>query len=170
MRHTAKSYGFGLIELLIALVIISLGLLGLAALQVSSLQKTQQTRGYEQASSALQDLVERIGANATAAKNGDFDFSNLNSADNTLPSAADCTSVNCSQSEMARYILRNWALPLPAALPSPRFSVEKTTIASGAMMTLTLTWDASLSGQGAASCAASTVDSAQCSKVTIWLN
>lgn len=170
MRITADTRGVGLIELLIALVIISIGLLGLASLQVNSLQKTQQTRGYEHASAALQDLVERIGANPAAAINGDFDFSNLSSADNTLPSAADCSAVNCTQSQIARYTLRNWAAPLSAALPSPRFSVEKSSLASGAMMTLTLTWDASLSGQGSASCATTTVDGAQCSRVKIWLN
>ena len=171
MLHTAKSYrGFGLLEVLIALVIISIGLLGLASLQVNSLKKTSQTRSYDYASSALQDLAERISANPAAAKAGDFTYSNLTSADGTLPAANNCAQSTCTNQQFARYTLQQWAIPLSSALPSPRFAVEYQDMASGALMTLTLTWDAALSGAGAAACQNQSVDGAQCHEVKIWLN
>lgn len=165
-----KSRGLSLLEVLIALVIISLGLLGLAALQVSSMKKTTQTRVYDYAASSLQDLSERLAANASAAKAGYFDYSNLANTDGTLPTDYNCAQSICTTEQNAKYILRTWAVPLSTTLPSPRFSVAKTDMASGALMTLTLTWDANLSGTGAQSCNTQSVDGAQCHEVKIWLN
>ena len=165
-----KSRGLSLLEVLIALVIISLGLLGLAALQVSSMKKSTQTRVYNYAASSLQDLSERLAANASAAKAGYFNYSNLDKTDGTLPTGNNCAQSSCTAQQNATYILRTWAVPLSTTLPSPRFSVSKTDMASGALMTLTLTWDANLSGTGAQSCNTQSVEGAQCHEVKIWLN
>ena len=89
--------GSGLIEVLIALVIMSVGLLGLASLQVSSMQRLQQARHQEAVTAALDDLCGRILANASLAKDGLFTFTNLANAsapskDNNCIANNNCTT------------------------------------------------------------------------------
>ena len=60
-RNTQK--GFGLIEILIALLILAIGLLGMASLQTTSLQQTTGSQARTQAIFLAEDMVERIRAN-----------------------------------------------------------------------------------------------------------
>ncbi|WP_071871944.1 type IV pilus modification protein PilV [Atopomonas hussainii] len=59
--------GASLIEVLVALLIFTIGLLGFAALQLSALQNTSDSAQRSQATWVLQDLAERIRANPQAA-------------------------------------------------------------------------------------------------------
>ncbi|WCD81516.1 type IV pilus modification protein PilV [Pseudomonas solani] len=60
---SVKQLGTSLIEVLVTLVIFTVGLLGLAALQLNALQGTSDSAQRSQATSVLQDLAERIRAN-----------------------------------------------------------------------------------------------------------
>jgi len=60
-RRTQK--GVGLLEVLIAVVIVAIGLLGLAGLQTVSLQLNQGALVRSQASNLAYDITERIRAN-----------------------------------------------------------------------------------------------------------
>lgn len=61
--------GLGMIEVLVAVVILSVGLLGMAALQVTSTKMTAQSQYKTQAILLAQDIVERIRANSDNANN-----------------------------------------------------------------------------------------------------
>ena len=52
-----KQAGVGLLEVLISLVVIAMGLIGLATLQTISLRQVQATRYQQQANGLLSDLV-----------------------------------------------------------------------------------------------------------------
>jgi len=60
---TALAHGFTLLEVLIALVVLSIGLLGLAALQVTGLRSTHGANLVSQASLLAYDMADRIRAN-----------------------------------------------------------------------------------------------------------
>nr|WP_269816184.1 type IV pilus modification protein PilV [Halomonas sp. G15] len=55
-----QHHGFTLIEALVALVVLSIGLLGVAALQVKSLQSAHLSYQHTLASLAAQDAAERL--------------------------------------------------------------------------------------------------------------
>jgi len=59
----ARQKGFGLIEVLVALLILAVGLLGMASLQTASLQQTTGSQTRTQAILLAKDIVERIRAN-----------------------------------------------------------------------------------------------------------
>ena len=61
------SEGFTLIEVLVAVVVLAIGLLGLAGLQISSLRGNQSAHSRTQASLIVDDMVERIRANRDSA-------------------------------------------------------------------------------------------------------
>lgn len=58
-----RQKGFGLIEVLVALLILAVGLLGMASLQATSLQQTTGSQTRTQAILLAEDIVERIRAN-----------------------------------------------------------------------------------------------------------
>lgn len=62
-----RSYGFTMLEVLISLFVMSLGLLGLAALQVRAQQAELESYQRAQALVLLQDMVDRINANRKTA-------------------------------------------------------------------------------------------------------
>ena len=75
LRHTPGSPdgGFTLIEVLIALLVLSIGLLGLAALQVTGLRETQMARMRTQAVLLTYDMADRMRANTNQAANYVYD-------------------------------------------------------------------------------------------------
>jgi type IV pilus assembly protein PilV len=65
------SRGFSLLEVMIATAIISIGLLGVALLQTTSLRHTQLTNERSQATMLVYDMLDRVRANrANAATYG----------------------------------------------------------------------------------------------------
>ena len=140
--------GFSLIEVLIAVVVVSIGLLGFASLQMGSMQRIEQAKFNRTTSGALRDLVERVGSLPDLAKDGSFNFSNLD--DGEAPEwSVNCREETCSHAQLAAMELGLWFDELKTAAPSPRFSVQADSITEGTKVTFNLVWDASLSGNGA---------------------
>ena len=75
MKPTPRSRqaGFSMLEVLIALVVTSIGLLGLAALQGTSLKLNHGSFLRTQATQYANDLADRMRANRVAALDDDYD-------------------------------------------------------------------------------------------------
>lgn len=65
--------GFTLVEILVTLVLVSVGLLGVAALQLTTLRGNQESYVRSQASVLAADILDRIRANPLAFRNGAYD-------------------------------------------------------------------------------------------------
>lgn len=63
LSYRGGQSGLGMIEILVAVLILSIGLLGLAAMQVTSTKMTTQSQQKTQAILLAQDLIERVRAN-----------------------------------------------------------------------------------------------------------
>ncbi|WOE78758.1 type IV pilus modification protein PilV [Pseudomonas protegens] len=66
MREQHAQDGMTLIEVLVALLILAVGLLGAAAVQIKALQYTDSSRMSTQASFIAYDMLDRIRANVAA--------------------------------------------------------------------------------------------------------
>ncbi len=97
--------GFTLIEALVALVVLSIGLLGVAALQLASLQANHGASQRTQATFLAQDIVDRMRANRDAAVAGDYDTD--------FGDAAPTSPANVAQADISI-----WKARLLATLPS----------------------------------------------------
>jgi type IV pilus assembly protein PilV len=64
--------GFTLVEVLVALVVLSIGLLGIASLQLSSLRWNHGASKRSQATLLAYDILDRMRANTAAAKNNEY--------------------------------------------------------------------------------------------------
>ncbi len=67
MYRREQQHGFSMVEILVTIIIISVGLLGLAALQSKAQQAELESYQRSQALILLQDMVHRINANRETA-------------------------------------------------------------------------------------------------------
>jgi type IV pilus assembly protein PilV len=164
----AKNKGFSLIELLVALFVVALGLLGHARLQISTMKEAQVARYAQIANDSVLELSERIQAEPDSAINGYFDVTTLSSGSSisdvyTILSCLD-SNVSCSDQQFARYELNDWFTEVESSLPLPRISI----VTDGNLVTIDLVWDARNSGSGATSCTDGD-DTHECIEVAEWI-
>lgn len=109
--------GFSLVEVLVALLILSIGLLGLAALQTTSLKYNNESYYRTQATYLAYDIIDRMRANTVGVSNGNYDVPNATAVATARSSTASCGGSICSTSDLAGYDLRDWYNRMAAVLP-----------------------------------------------------
>jgi len=129
-NRASVSKGFTLLEVLIALVIFSFGLLALAALMAKGLQFNTSALHRSYASSQAYDIADRVRANR------DGDYTSL-SGIGSDQSASTCLTSGCDATAMRDFDRWQWNTTNAAVLPGGSGSV---TFASP-IYTVTITWD-----------------------------
>ena len=131
-----SSAGFTLVEVLIALIVLSIGLLGLAALQLQSLKHNTDAYFRTQATMLAYDIIDRMRANDGAVKAGYYVASAPPSSAQTCgESAGGCLSAE----DLAAYDLTHWYESLGEALPPT--STPSSIAVNGNRVTVTVRWN-----------------------------
>ncbi len=123
-----KQHGFSLLEVLIAVLVLSIGLLGLAGLQATSLRYNHDAQLRGQASLLAYDMADRLRANRDAAVAGNYDGTHTATAcqDNFTPAGG----------AVAARDLDEWRQSLGCLLPDAQGVVSR----NGDMATITIQW------------------------------
>lgn len=156
--------GFTLVEVLVALIIIAVGMLGLAKIQALAYASTGIAGSQSLAALQASSLVSAMRANrnywSTVAP---FTYSfkvsagvltNVTLTDATLANTYVCTSLGanapCTPAQLAAYDLNNatpgatlgWIWALAAVLPNPSATISCPTPAAGAQLgcSIQITW------------------------------
>lgn len=131
---TRDQRGFTLIEVLITVVVLAIGLLGLAGLQLNGLRFTHSAYQTSQATIAAYDIIDRMRVNRNAAESGayDIDFGSAPGGANCTGSGADCTTA-----QLAAADLIEWKEAIAANLPAGDGAVERV----GSAFLITIRWD-----------------------------
>ncbi len=108
-----KQSGFTMVEVLVALVVLAIGLLGIAALYLNSLQSGRTAVYRTQAVNLAADLADRIRMNRTAVAGYGTLF-----ADAVVAIPACDTTGGCTNAELAATDLSRWKATLTQLLPS----------------------------------------------------
>ncbi|MDX5152353.1 MAG: type IV pilus modification protein PilV [Acidiferrobacterales bacterium] len=147
--HFRPQSGFTLLEVMIALVIFSIGLLGLAGLQAGGLRSNTQAQLRTIATIQAYDMAERIRSNPRGVEDGDY-----NAFDDATPTAGDCISNTCTAAEMATYDYYEWELNTQNVLPSGHGTVSSALVGGGAtrLFTVTVMWDEERTGVTGTNC------------------
>jgi len=107
-RHRAG--GFTLIEVLIAMLVLMVGILGVAGIQLVSFQNNQNAYLRTQATYIAADFLDRIRANPEGHE--DFTvYDNVDTASANLPADPGCiqSAAGCTPAELAAQDVREWA-------------------------------------------------------------
>ena len=102
--------GFSLIELLVAVLVMGIGVLGVTALQMVSLQNNRDALQRANAVQLAYDMMDRIRANPAGTPAG-ADYSGLGVGDGP-PAAADCIANVCSEAQMVAFDQASWKCTL----------------------------------------------------------
>ena len=117
--------GSSLIEVMVALFVLAIGLLGILSMQVKSMQYSQSAFHYNKAMHLANNILENIRSNTA------LDFSDYYVASSTTLSepTKDCNGVGvvCTPTEMKNHDLYLWRENIKSALVSGNSSISVTT-------------------------------------------
>lgn len=134
---TTRHCGFSLIEVLVALVVLSIGLLGLAALQTTGLRLSHQSYQRSQAVILAYDMLDRIRANPTGKTLGTYDTVSAG----TIPAGPLNKCVvdpPCNPTELANWDIANWNTTIANLLAQGTGAIQ--TDGATAIRTITINW------------------------------
>jgi type IV pilus assembly protein PilV len=145
-RRRSRQRGFSLIEVLVAVVVLSIGLLGLAALQASTTRSNHSALLRTQATNLAYDIVDRMRANVTPAESGDYDadYGALPDEDDPTPAANACDPALAPSGSIANRDLQEWKNTLACALPSGDGRITRDAT-NNRLVTVDVRWDDSRS-------------------------
>lgn len=141
-RSLKQSQGFSMIELLISVVILAVGLLGVAGIQSIGIRTASVALDHNTATQLAVDIVERMRTNPDAFYNDAYKVDSID-AESTLTNV-DCTpSSACTPAQKAQRDLYQWHSRLI------QLNQGTATIArSGQTATVTIEWvDVTFGGQ-----------------------
>jgi len=152
---TRITRGITMIENLIALLVLSIGLLGLAGLQASSFRNSKDATFRAIATQQATDMVNRIRANNVGVINGVY---------SAIPSGVVpppfCDAVACNNRELATFDEWEWNNRNAALLPggsgtvigTPMSIVSTDRLLTPIQLTITVMWDGDRTGVTGTGC------------------
>jgi type IV pilus assembly protein PilV len=140
---TIKNCGFTMVEVMVALLILSIGLLGLAMLQVTNLQFNTDAYTRTQATLIAYDIIDRMRVNPTGITNGYYKI--LNDTDYTS-NIQPCTAATCgcpsgcNAQALAIYDLWRWYSMQEKYLPGTPIKRSTINVDANKLVTVTINW------------------------------
>ena len=139
VKRMAQNQGFSLVEVLVALLVLSIGLLGLAALQTTSLQYNTGSYLRTQATFMAYDIIDRMRANISAVADSDGNGYDQPTSSNVTAST-NCDITTCTSAQLALYDVKRWYDRAVATLPNATTTPPTIQINSTNMVTITIRW------------------------------
>ncbi len=121
--------GLTLIEVMIALIVLSIGILGLATLQTASLNFNNGASQRTQATVLAYDMADKMRANRPAAQAGAYDIA--------FEDPAPACAAPSTAGTVAEQDISAWRMALACRLPQATGSIAR----AGTQVTLTVQWD-----------------------------
>lgn len=104
MRKKSQQ-GFSIVEVLFSVFVFSIGLLGVAGMQLMTQQSDFEARQRTQAAFLANSMIEKMRINASALA----DYHNSVVGDGAVPTpAVDCLTSDCSPTQLSDYDLWSW--------------------------------------------------------------
>lgn len=135
--------GFSMIEILVAMVVLSFGMLGIAGLYLESLRNGRSALYRAQAVNLAADMAERIRANRNAGIGGNAYA--LSASDAPMMQSCVAATLGCTPIALAQDDLSRWLVAIHDTLPGDGANTPSGTIAVDSsrvpiLYTITVTW------------------------------
>ncbi len=154
--NLVHQHGFTLLEAMVAMIIFSVGLLGLGALQMASMGNTQSALYQSVAAQLAYGMADRIRANPVGRQTNQYDSLGKK------PTGTLCSS-GCSPSQVATRDDFEWVSDIENLLPAG----QGTVLGDGSEFTITVMWDASRNGATGTNCNPAVKTDLKCLKLFV---
>ena len=173
-RPALAPKGFSLVEVMVALAVVAVGLLGIAKMEALSLAST--------GSASMRSLAALEAASFAASMHADRDYwtvgaqtTTIATAGGTVITTSDATlqaqvsatpsclqggGAPCSTAALAAYDLNEWAAALNQLLPSAAATISCPTLTAPRNCTIQITWQENAVGVNAQEAATATANAA----------
>ena len=131
MAGHRRQTGFTLVEVLVALLVLSIGLLGIAALHTAGMRATQTAGARTQATILAYDIIDRMRANRAEALLGRY---------NTLTGDVTLADFGAAAGDRFGEDLLQWKGQLAERLPGGLGAIEQPDAGQPAVVTVTVEW------------------------------
>jgi type IV pilus assembly protein PilV len=148
--------GVSLIESMIALLVISIGLLGIAALQITAMKQNNSALQHSQSVWIAYDIADRIRANFG-------EFNNYAGIDTNNTYAQDCITSACTSTQLITSDAQNWARRVQN-LPSGRGLISSP---AATQIRIRVMWDDEGTGATGTQCGTDPAVDLTCFSVTM---
>ncbi|MFC3148497.1 type IV pilus modification protein PilV [Piscinibacterium candidicorallinum] len=120
-----RQSGASILEAMVALVVLSLGAIGVAGVQLSTVKFNQVSQQRSVAVHHLVAMTDRMRSNMPSVRAGDYIF-NVPYANipSSIPAFAAC-GAPCTSQQVANRHLNEWLTQLAGALPSGRGAIVR---------------------------------------------
>lgn len=122
--------GFSILEVLISLIILSLGILGAVGMQATAMQSNKEARNQSIATTFGRELAERMRGNnnvsiqSTSLNNPYLLDITLSTSTNIAVPSVNCFTTGCpTVKDVANWDIADWQRRVQAALPTARVKV-----------------------------------------------
>ncbi len=122
-----KQSGFSLIEVLVAIIILSIGMLGAVGMQAAAMQSNKEARNQATATTFARELAEKMRGNksvaitTTLAVNPYIFETTLNATLTVATPSTNCFLNGCPlAADIATWDVADWQGRVQTALPTPR--------------------------------------------------
>jgi type IV pilus assembly protein PilV len=147
-RQHGPAGGFSLIEVLVALIIISVGLLGVARMQALSISNTNAARSRSLAAIEAASLASAMHSNRAywAANYPTITVAGttVTSSDGALNAAVNCNasggSAPCNATQLAASDLNEWVVNYAAIFPAGTATITCSALTTPLSCTILLAW------------------------------
>jgi type IV pilus assembly protein PilV len=114
----SRQRGLSLIEAMVSIVVLALGMMGLAGVQARLLVESRTANSRATAVGLIDDLTNRMLLNRDAALANSYAL-----AWSATKAAQDCATAQCSGTQLAQSDLNTWRIAVLASLPSANATV-----------------------------------------------
>lgn len=178
-----RDQGFSLIEVLISLVILSVGLLGIAAMVSVALKSKGSSYLRTQAMAEAQAIIDRMRANRSFATQGYYNYTKLPSAatatanagnpagGNLTSQSCNSSSANCAQAQIAQMDMWEWTQDLANLVGNGSsnnisYYINTTVVQQFTQVQVSISWDDTVANQAINSTTSASAANAACSAAT----
>ena len=150
----SRSQGFGMIEVLVAVFVLTVGMLGIAAMQVTALRSVHVGELRTQAAILAYDIGDRMRGNSLGFAAGSYNIAH----GAATPGLPDC-SVSCDSTSIATYDHSQWLTRLAEELPEGAGAIAGTQI--------TVRWDSMRNGAIGTNCPPLSENDLRCFQIQV---
>ncbi|MRI33708.1 type IV pilus modification protein PilV [Endozoicomonas sp. OPT23] len=146
MNRQGNNQGVALIEVLISLLIFSLGVLGLSGLQSEAIRITHDSSQRSHATWLAHEATERMKVNPQAVESGEYQSQSSTASTDIVTycnsSPPSCIGATCTPTNMARFDVHELMCDSSGLINQQlTIACSATPCITGSMLDITVSWD-----------------------------